>query len=290
MSSRTIVRLGRWGLLIWILAWWQWGWDLKPYLGWFIPTLADPYFISKPSIIFDRFLELGCITSPDGGNWLITDPKAFWACATAEQGSIWTHTMVTLRNTFWGFVVGVGSGVVAGIVLGRSETMAKIFEPYIVAFNSLPRVALVPLIIIMFGLGDVSKIVTALTLVFFVVFFNTFEGTRSVDRDLVNSARFLGANDWQITWSIYVPAAMAWVFASLASAISFALVGVIVGEFIGAERGLGKVIIEAEAQLQTADMMVALFILMVVGVALVMIFRALERRLLRWQRHHAEQT
>ena len=294
ISNAAIIHLGRWGLLALLLSTWQWGWDLKAPLaalglGWLVPMILDPYFVSKPSIIWARFLELGCIALPKGG-WAWSDGQAFAACVAAPKGSLWTHTLATLRNTFWGFVVGVSSGVAVGMLLGRSETLARIFEPYIVAFNSLPRVALVPLIIIMFGLGDVSKVVTALTLVFFVVFFNTFEGTRSVDRDLVNAARFLGASDWQVTWTIFVPSALAWVFASLSPAISFALIGVIVGEFIGSERGLGKVIIEAEAQLQIADMMVALVVLMMIGVALVLIFRSIERRLLRWQRHHAERT
>lgn len=289
MSQSTIIHLGRWGLLALILATWQWGWNLKPMLGWLVPTVLDPYFVSKPSIIFNRFLELSCLSLPKGGS-AFTDWSGFAACVGSPKGSLWTHTLATLRNTFWGFLVGVTSGVSVGLLLGRSETLAKIFEPYIVAFNSLPRVALVPLIIIMFGLGDVSKVITALTLVFFVVFFNTFEGTRSVDRDLVNAARFLGASNWQVTWTVYVPSALAWVFASLSPAISFALIGVIVGEFIGSERGLGKVIIEAEAQLQIADMMVALVVLMTIGVALVLVFRSVERRLLRWQRHHAERT
>ena len=290
MSQNAIVHIGRWGILAVMLAVWQWGWDLKPTLGWLVPGVLDPYFVSKPSLIWARFVEMSCLTLPKGAGWAWNDPQAFWACVASPKGSLWTHTLATLRNTFWGFVVGVTSGIGVGLILGRSETLARIFEPYIVAFNSLPRVALVPLIIIMFGLGDVSKVVTALTLVFFVVFFNTFEGTRAVDRDLVNAARFLGASDWQVTWTVFVPSAMAWVFASLSPAISFALIGVIVGEFIGAERGLGKVIIEAEAQLQIPDMMVALVVLMIVGVALVLVFRALERRLLRWQRHHAERA
>ena len=289
MSQTTIIHLGRWGSLALILAMWQWGWNLKPTLGWLVPTVLDPYFVSKPSIIFNRFLELSCLALPKEG-WAFTDWSGFAACVASPKGSLWTHTLATLRNTLWGFLVGVTSGVSVGLLLGRSETLAKIFEPYIVAFNSLPRVALVPLIIIMFGLGDLSKVITALTLVFFVVFFNTFEGTRSVDRDLVNAARFLGASSWQVTWTVYVPSALAWVFASLSPAISFALIGVIVGEFIGSERGLGKVIIEAEAQLQIADMMVALIVLMTIGVALVLVFRSIERRLLRWQRHHAERT
>lgn len=289
MSSSMIIHLGRWGLLLLALAVWQWAWDLRPYLGGLVPNVLDPYFISKPAIIFARFLELSCITLPKGGGtW--SEWSAHAACITSPKGSLWTHALATLRNTFWGFVVGVTSGFAVGLLLGRSQILAKIFEPYIVAFNSLPRVALVPLIIIMFGLGDVSKVVTALMLVFFVVFFNTFEGTRSVDRDLVNAARFLGASNWQVTRTVHIPAALAWVFASLSPAISFALIGVIVGEFIGSERGLGKIIIEAEAQLQIADMMVALVVLMMIGVSLVLIFRSMERYLLRWQRHHAEES
>ena len=137
----------------------------------------------------------------------------------------------------------------------------------------------------MFGLGDASKIATAITLVFFLVFFNTYEGARSVDPDFINSARLLGANTWQITRTVYIPSALAWVFASLTPSISFALIGVIVGEFIGAERGLGKVIIEAEATLRIPDMMAALFVLMAVGIILVMFVRSIQVRLLKWEKH-----
>lgn len=290
MPNRLLIHGGRWGILLLMLAVWQWGWDLKPQLGWLVPNILDPYFVSKPSLIWFRFLELGCFTLTNRGNLAWADPQGFYACLIAPNGSLWAHTLATVKNTFWGFLVGVSSGIAVGLVLGRSEALAQIFEPYIVAFNSLPRVALVPLIIIMFGLGDVSKVITALTLVFFVVFFNTYEGTRAVERDLINAAKFLGASEWQVTWTVFVPSALAWVFASLSPAISFALIGVIVGEFIGAERGLGKIIIEAEAQLQIADMMVALVILMVIGVSLVLVFRAIERRLLRWQHHHAERS
>ena len=168
---------------------------------------------------------------------------------------------------------------------GRSELLADIFEPFIVAFNSLPRIALVPLIILTFGLGDLSKIMTAWVIVFFLVFFNTFEGARSVDRDHINAAKLLGAGEWQVTRTVVIPSTMAWVFASLTPAVSFSLIGVIVGEFIGAEKGLGKVIIEAEATLESADMMVALFVLMVVGVILALGVRRLQSHLLRWQAH-----
>ena len=149
--------------------------------------------------------------------------------------------------------------------------------------NSVPRIALVPLIILMFGLGDMSKIVTAWIVVFFVVFFNTFEGTRAVDRDQIAAARLLGASEMTLLRTVVIPSALAWVFASLTPAVSFALIGVIVGEFIGAERGLGKLIIEAEARANASEMMVAIFAMMIVGIVLAAIVRRVQSYLLRWQ-------
>jgi NitT/TauT family transport system permease protein len=175
------------------------------------------------------------------------------------------------------------SGIAAGLVLGRSDMLSRIFAPYVVAANSIPRIAIVPLIILMFGLGDMSKVVTAWIVVFFVVFFNTFEGTRAVDRDQVAAARLLGAGEWTILRTVVIPSAMAWVFAALTPAVSFALIGVIVGEFIGAERGIGKLIVEAEARANAAEMMVAIFVLMIVGIILAFAVRRLQAYLLRWQ-------
>src|SRR5262249_13203878 len=141
----------------------------------------------------------------------------------------------TVQSTLWGFLVGVSTGFAAGLVLGRHERLARVFEPYIVAFNSLPRIALVPLVTMIFGFGLLAKIVLAWTIVFFIVFFNTFQGARSVDQDLISSARFLGAGEGQIMRTVIVPSALAWTFASLTPSISFALIGVVVGEFIGGE-------------------------------------------------------
>ncbi len=279
--TTTVVNLWRFAILIAILLLWEWGPALRDR-GWPIPSVIDPYFFSQPSRIWERMLRAACFTDRSGA-WLFQKGGAFGECLTGNQRNLWVATFATLRNTFWGFVVGVGSGVLAGIVLGRSALLARIFEPYIVAFNSLPRIALVPLIILLFGLGDLSKIMTAWVIVFFVVFFNTFEGARAVDRDQVNAARLLGASEWQIALTVVVPSTLAWVFAALTPAVSFSLIGVIVGEFIGAERGLGKMIVEAEARADSTDMMVALFVLMAVGVALASLIRKLQAHLLRWQ-------
>lgn len=281
--SALAVRAWQVAILIAALAVWEWGFALKKQ-GWPVPGLLDPYFISTPSEIWRRFLQLGCMMDR-GGNWLVGKEAGFLACLEDRENNLWFATFATLRNTFWGFVTGVGAGVIAGLALGRSEFLARIFEPYVVAFNSVPRIAVVPLIILMFGLGDTSKVVTAWVIVVFLVFFNTFEGARAVDRDHIAVARLLGASQWQIMSTVIIPSTMAWVFASLSPAISGSLIGVIVGEFIGAERGLGKLIVEAEAKAQSADMMVAIFVLMVVGVALSTAIRRLQAYLLRWQAH-----
>jgi NitT/TauT family transport system permease protein len=234
-----------------------------------------------------RLIRLGCLTDRRGA-FLLFQENGIASCLQRSSNNLWAATFVTLKNTFWGFLVGVSTGVLAGLLLGRSDFLARVFEPYITAFNSIPRIALVPLIILMFGLGDLSKIMTAWVIVFFLVFFNTFEGARAVDRDHIAAARLLGATRGQVMRTVIVPSTMAWVFASLTPAISFSLIGVIVGEFIGAERGLGKLITEAEARAESADMMVAIFIMMAVGVVLSLAIRRLQSWLLRWQAHFQE--
>jgi sulfonate transport system permease protein len=276
MTSRQAVIL-IWQLLIFavLLVIWQWGFEwcqaLLPKA--YVPKILDPYFIAKPSTIWASFLRLGCLN----------DASGFVACINANENNLWVATLITLKNTWWGFFFGSASGIAVGLILGRSDFLARIFGPYIVALNSIPRIALVPLIILMFGLGDLSKVATAWVVVFFVVFFNTFEGTRAVDRDQIAAARLLGASELAILKTVVIPSALAWVFASLMPAVSFALIGVIVGEFIGAERGLGKLIIEAEARANASEMMVAIFVMMVVGMILGFVVRRLQSYLLRWQ-------
>jgi len=203
-----------------------------------------------------------------------------------NENNLWIATAITLKNTFFGFVTGVSSGFVAGLILGRSDRLSAIFQPFITAVNSIPRIALAPIIVLAFGIGDTSKIVTSWIVVVFLVFFNTFEGARSIDEGFINVARLLGASEWQITRTVVIPSTMAWVFASLSPAISFALIGVIVGEFIGAERGIGRLIIESEARAEASGMMVAVIVLMLVGVALSAVIWRLQAYLLRWQQHN----
>jgi NitT/TauT family transport system permease protein len=264
MSERARIMAWRLAILVVILGGWEWLTGIKavsktPGLYW-----IDPFFISRPSAIVARFAYLA------SGDVRLT---------------IWQMAMSTVQSTLWGFLVGVSTGFVAGLVLGRNDRLARIFEPYIVAFNSLPRIALVPLITMIFGFGLVAKIVLAWTIVFFIVFFNTFQGARGVDPDLIHAARFLGASERQIMKTVIVPSALAWTFASLTPSISFALIGVVVGEFLGGESGggLGFLIIQSLGTLNAADMMVALIALGVIGIVMALGIKQVEMRLLRWR-------
>ena len=286
-TSRRRVSTLAWQVLICaaVLSIWQWGYDLHASVPWLVPDLLDPYFVSKPSEIFEHFLTLSCLKSKMGvfNGWFNGD---FAKCMTRNENNLWIATAITLKNTFFGFVIGVSSGFAAGLILGRSDRLSAIFQPFITAVNSIPRIALAPIIVLAFGIGDTSKIVTSWIVVVFLVFFNTFEGARSIDEGFVNVARLLGASEWQITRTVVIPSTMAWVFASLSPAISFALIGVIVGEFIGAERGIGRLIIESEARAEASGMMVAVIVLMLVGVALSAVIWRLQAYLLRWQQHN----
>src|SRR3981189_1027414 len=264
MAERARIALWRVCILVALLGAWEWLTGIKaishtPGLSW-----IDPFFISRPSTIARRFVYL---TSGE------------------VRLSLWQMAFSTVQSTMWGFVVGVSTGFVAGLVLGRHDRLARVLEPYIIGCNSLPRIALVPLVTMIFGFGLLAKIVLAWSIVFFIVFFNTFQGARSVDADLIHSARFLGASERQIMTSVVVPSALAWTFASLTPSISFALIGVVVGEFIGGESGggLGYLIIQSLGTLNAADMMVALFVLGAIGIVMALGIKQIERRLLRWR-------
>ena len=271
MKGRGTIVAWRLAILVALLGSWEWLTGIKevsrtPGLYW-----IDPFFVSRPSEILRRFVFLA------GGEVRLT---------------IWQMALSTIQSTLWGFVVGVSSGFAAGLLLGRNDRLARILEPYIIAFNSLPRIALVPLITMIFGFGLLAKIVLAWTIVFFIVFFNTFQGARSVDADLIHAARFLGASERQIVRTVVVPSALAWTFASLTPSISFALIGVVVGEFLGGESGggLGYLIILSLGTLNAADMMVALLSLGVIGIVMALGIKQVEMRLLRWRPEYRERA
>jgi NitT/TauT family transport system permease protein len=264
-AIRRRIRITFWqiGILAVILI----GWEVLTRIPWFIEnTVFDPFFISQPSRIGLRLWE-----------WLQPGPD-----------SVWPHLWLTLRATFVGLAVGVGSGFIVGMALSRNRLLADILNPFIVAFNSMPRIAFVPLITMFFGLGMASKVATSWFVVFFLVFFNTYKGGRSVERELLEFCRTLGGSPRQILWRVRIPTAAAWTFASLPNAISFALIGVVLAEFVGSTTGMGYLMITALATLNATDMFAAVTLLSIVGIGLVYSVTLLERRLLHWSAEFRE--
>lgn len=156
-----------------------------------------------------------------------------------RTGVIFHHLAVTLWETLAGFVLGGVLGIAVGVALSRLETLARVLDPFIVAVNGIPRVALAPMFIIWFGIGMLSKIILASTLVFFITFYNTFAGLRGVEPAYKNIAKVLGAGEGQIFWKVSLPAASPWIVTGLKVSVPFALIGAIIGEFMAASRGLG---------------------------------------------------
>ena len=265
-NERIKVRVWQVSLLLVFLAIWEFATRI-PWLAKNV-NIFDPFFVSQPSRVALKLYE-----------WIF-GPK---------PGALWPHLFSTLSSTFVGLIVAVATGFAVGMLFSQHRRLADVLSPFIVALNSLPRIAFVPLITMIFGLGMASKVVTAWFIVFFLVFFNTFKGALSIERELLDFCRTLGANERQLTWTVRVPNALSWTFAALPNAVSFSLIGVVLSEFVGSTTGMGYLMIVSLSTLNSAEMFAALTVLSVVGVTLVMLFRALEQRLLRWSPEFREQ-
>ena len=265
---------GRLALIAIVLLVWEVGPRIPGITRW--APILDPFFISSPLRIAEKFWTLAT-TSGDQG-------------VVLKSGNLFVQLWATLYATVLGFIVGVGSGFVAGLVLSQTPVAARILQPYLVAFNALPRIVLVPLIVMIFGTGLASKIVLAWLIVFFIVFFNTFAGGSSIEPAVVDSCRILGASRRQLLRTLVMPHVAAWTFAILPLAMSASIVGVVVGEFIGGGQGLGYMITVALGQLEATDMFVTLIVLALLAATLIQLATMAERRLLHWRPEHMDQA
>ncbi len=234
------------------------GWEIASRVG-----IIDPFFWGQPSGIWAQIVK--------------------WMVQGTAQGPLWEQIVVTLEETILGFLIGVLLGVVFGVVLGRNQFLADVLGPYIKAANSVPRVVLGSIFVIGLGLGMQSKVALAVVLVFFIVFFNAFQGVREVDRNLLANARILGASPRQLSTEVIIPSALTWIIASLHTSFSFALVGAVVGEFLGSTQGLGLLIQTAQGTFNANGVFAAMTILAVVALLSELLITALENRLITWR-------
>lgn len=234
--------------------------------GWQIGTLTgaiDAFFFGSPWGIVLRLWD--------------------WALNGTAYGSFWLQIGVTLEESLLGFLAGVGSGILFGVTLGEIPYLAEVIGPYIKIVNALPRIVLGSIFVMWLGLGLPSKVMLAAVLVFFVVFFNAFQGVRSVDRNLIANARILGASRLQVVRHVVIPSALTWIIASLHVALGFSIIGAIVGEFLGSQRGLGLVIATAQNTFDANGVFGAMLVIGLLALSAEWLMARIEKRLLAWQ-------
>jgi NitT/TauT family transport system permease protein len=200
-----------------------------------------------------------------------------------QDADIYQHLGVTLAETMLAFGIGSVGGLAGGLWLALSPMASAILEPYIKALNSMPRIILAPIFAVWFGLGIASKVALGVTLVFFIVFFNVYQGVREVSPVILANARMLGANQRQLLRHVYLPSATSWVFSSLHTSVGLAFVGAVVGEYLGSSRGVGYLILQAEGSFDINTVMAGIVVLTAFALVLDGLVGRLEKRLMKWQ-------
>ncbi|MBF9233664.1 ABC transporter permease [Microvirga alba] len=231
-------------------------------LAWYVLTafeLAPSFFFGKPLVVADRLYQ-----------WFAT-------------GKIYIHLWTTLLETLLSFGIGTIAGLAVGMWLALDPFASALLDPYVKAANSMPRIILAPIFAIWFGLGIWSKVALAVTLVFFVVFFNVYHGVRDVSPVLVSNARMMGASSRQLLRYVYMPSATSWVFSSLHASVGMAFVGAVVGEYLGSARGVGFLILQAEGVFDINTVIAGMVLLTIFALILDTIVTIAERRFLAWR-------
>lgn len=250
MTDKQRIRLMQWTLLIGGLLVWEAG----VHVRWF-----NPFWVSSPSLLSEAFLS------------------------SLRENSITFHLGITLLEALSGLVAGALTGISLGLLLGMSRIAGQVFEPFIIALNSLPRVALAPLIVMFVGIGFSSKFLLAFSLVVVPMMINTWEGIKAVDPIQINLMKVMRANRWQLFRKVLLPNCIPWLFSGLRVSLSFAIIGAIVGEFISARAGIGFMMDEAAGGFDTTGMLMPLVVLMLVSFALDRLILAFSKRFLSWR-------
>jgi NitT/TauT family transport system permease protein len=239
-------------------------WQLLATVPVFGRILLPPFFFSNPIDVFTQIV-----------NWFVS-------------GTIWKHLVITLWESVLAFVLGSLGGVLVGFWFARKPLVAAVFDPYVKMANALPRVVLAPIFTLWLGLGIWSKVALGVTLVFFIVFFNVYQGVKEVSTVVRDNGRMLGMNERQLMRHVYWPSALSWMFSSLHTSVGFAVVGAVVGEYLGSAAGLGYLIQQAEGVFDVAGVFAGMFVLSAFVILIDIGVTLVERRLLVWRPDAAE--
>ena len=236
------------------------------------PGVVDAAYANRIAFFFGRPLQVVKVVI----EWFVS-------------GKIYPHLAITLWETLLAFAIGSVLGLAIGLWLALAPTASAIAEPYITALNAMPRVILAPIFAVWFGLGVLSKVALGVTLVFFIVFFNVYQGVKEVSPVVLANARMLGASRRQLLRSIYLPSATSWVFSSLHTSVGMAFVGAVVGEYLGSAKGVGYLILQAEGVFDINTVIAGIVVLTIFALLLDFVVTKIEARLLVW-RPRAAQT
>jgi len=250
MPKRSIVWLSRFSIIVVLLIAWQIAIE---------HSRIAAFFLGSPVVIADKLVD-----------WIST-------------GVIFRHLGITLLETLLSFVIGCGLALILGLWLALNDTFAAVFDPFIKGLNSMPRLIMAPIFAVWFGLGIWSKVALGVTLVFFVVFFNVFQGIREVSPVLLANARMLGASRQQLVRRVYIPSALSWVFSSLHLSVGLAFVGAVIGEYLGSSAGVGYLILEAEGTFDIETVIAGVVLLTACALILDYLISIIETSLLKWQ-------
>ncbi|MDX3966738.1 MAG: ABC transporter permease [Bradyrhizobium sp.] len=234
-------------------------WQLLATVPVFGKILLPPFFFSNPVDVFSQIVK-----------WF-------------SSGVIWKHLGITLAESILAFVIGSLGGVLVGFWFARQPLVAAVFDPYVKMVNALPRVVLAPIFALWLGLGIWSKVALGVTLVFFIVFFNVYQGVKEVSRTVLDNGRMLGMSERQLMQHVYWPSALSWMFSSLHTSVGFAVVGAVVGEYLGSAAGLGYLIQQAEGVFDVAGVFAGMFVLSAFVILIDFGVTLVERRLLVWR-------
>ncbi|MDB5946514.1 MAG: binding-protein-dependent transport system inner rane component [Ramlibacter sp.] len=264
------------------LRYWQVGLLAVLLLAWHLLSRNQQYafFLGEPIKVAGRV-------------WSWFMPFGFGESSLFPEGlpgnaDIYLHLGITLLETVLAFVIGTALGLVFGLWLALAPTASDILDPYIKAANSMPRVILAPIFSLWFGLGMWSKVALAVTLVFFIVFFNVYQGVKEVSPVVLANARMLGANQKQLLRTVYLPSATSWVFSSLHTSVGLAFVGAVVGEYLGSARGVGYLILQAEGTFDVNTVFAGIVVLTAFALVLDGLVGRIEKRLMKWQPRSGE--
>ncbi|HEX9392950.1 MAG TPA: ABC transporter permease [Usitatibacteraceae bacterium] len=258
-----------------------WAWQILLLIALFLIW----YLLTEPGLVPTFFFE-----NDDKASFFFGEPlrifKVMWVWFS--EGEIYSHLWVTLEETVLAFAIGTVMGLGVGLWLGLSPIASAVADPYIKAANAMPRVILAPIFMVWFGLGIWSKVALGVTLVFFIVFFNVYQGVKEVSPVVLNNARMLGASRTQLLRFVYLPSATSWVFSSLHTSVGMAFVGAVVGEYLGSAKGVGYLIHQAEGTFDINTVFAGILVLTIFALLLDYIVTFAENRLLKWRPSQSE--